>query len=193
MPRAPFLLYEAVFAEAQLSRLIAILSISCLASLSAMSHASDDRICSAGVFVSPKQLAQARTRFVSEEFRLDADVLAQRVSRLLTLEPSPSTTKTASVFLEKGRRDFTAGIDLALYGVIGNDANVQRRAREKARQILMAWAKQTAYANQFDMQMPRDKKELPEFAAMGLWVAQVAIGAVHVYHLLIKLLRYAFG
>jgi hypothetical protein len=117
------------------------------------------------------------------EWRANATALQERNARLQKHIPAPYTLRSSGGFLTAGRRDIVAAMDLALHGVIAKEPGQQRASTQKAREILLAWAKDTVFPGQFFMERPSKRQDLADYAGLGLYVGQIAIGAVHVYQL----------
>src|SRR5882672_5131925 len=100
-----------------------LFSLSCIYLLAyAASCLGQEKYCETGIFVNPSQIQRAQSRFITPDWNENAVRLQRRITAFIKQAPRPYISNSSTGFFTAGRRDFVAAVDLALYGVIGNDA-----------------------------------------------------------------------
>lgn len=142
------------------------------------------RLCQTGLFVTPAQLERARGRATDPAWQDRAQRLRTRALALRGLVPNPYTGPSPVEYLTASKRDIMAAMSLALYSTMSDGAE-RKEIGEKAAEILLAWARNTARDEQFAAARGLAKAEnRSDYTGQGLTIGLVALGAAHAYHLL---------
>ena len=137
-------------------------------------------ICDTGLFVNKAQLARAKLRLADPKWRDDALTFQTRAKAEIKLQPTPYKGGSSWIFLDSGRKDIMAAMDLALYASI-TSAQDKVAAANSSKTILLAWAHDTLFDGQFSKEKLENKQD---FSGLGLYLGLMGIGGSHAYQLL---------
>jgi uncharacterized small protein (DUF1192 family) len=138
--------------------------------------------CKTGLFLKPHFISK-EILSKSSDFQAELTSLRSRSDVARQLAPHPYFGPSSGHYIEEGRRDLLAAMNLALSSTLDQGVRAKDESR-KAAEILLAWTA-TATPGQFPSAKPVNRDEYRDYTGLGIDTGWMAIGAAQAYHSLV--------